>query len=159
MCADVGAAARRRAAPQVWSSGKYARDYFNRAGELRHIKRLKFWDLQAVLHEKYRLPRAEARGMADFLLPMLHFDPDKRATAAEALKHPWLQGPPSEEAADADERHQRQRRRSSHKRSGSPSARGGSGDDKRVRYTPAGRRGRVDVDGVQMSGVSSVDLM
>jgi hypothetical protein len=46
---------------QVWSSGKYARDFFNRAGELRHIKRLKFWDLEAVLHEKYRLPRAEVR--------------------------------------------------------------------------------------------------
>jgi serine/threonine-protein kinase SRPK3 len=76
--------------------------------------------------------------MADFLLPMLHFDPDKRATAAEALQHPWLQGPPSEEeaaAADADAERRQQRRRSSHKRSSSPSARDGSGEDKRVRYT------------------------
>lgn len=131
---------------KVWSTGRYARDYFNRAGELRHIKRLKFWDLEAVLHEKYRLPRAEARGMADFLLPMLHFDPEKRATAAEALKHPWLLGPPSDEAAadadaDADEQRQQRRRRSSHKRSSSPSGRGGSADDKRVRSpspSPAG---------------------
>jgi hypothetical protein len=52
----------------------YARDFFNRAGELRHIKRLKFWDLEAVLHEKYRLPRAEVRaGRGDgwlLLLPL-----------------------------------------------------------------------------------------
>ncbi|KAF6263671.1 kinase-like domain-containing protein [Scenedesmus sp. NREL 46B-D3] len=130
---------------KVWSSGKYARDFFNRAGELRHIKRLKFWDLEAVLHEKYRLPRAEVGAWhGDFLLPMLHFDPEKRSTAAEALKHPWLQGPPSEEAAaaaDADDERRRQRRRSSHKRSGSPSARGGSGEDKRTRSpspSPAG---------------------
>jgi serine/threonine protein kinase len=86
----------------------------------------------------------QARSMADFLLPMLHFDPDKRSTAAEALKHPWLQGPPSEEeAADAGEERRQQRRRSSHKRSSSPSARDGSGEDKRVRYTYGGHNGRV----------------
>lgn len=28
--------------------------------------------------------------MTEFLLPMLHLDPDRRATAAEALEHPWL---------------------------------------------------------------------
>jgi serine/threonine protein kinase len=97
--------------------------------------------------------------MADFLLPMLHFDPEKRATAAEALKHPWLDGPPSEEAAaaaaaDADEEQRQQRRRqSSHKRSGSPCARGGSTEDKRIRYGEGGngRDGRYGeaVEGVQ----------
>lgn len=49
---------------QVWSVGKYAREYFNRSGELRHIKKLRFWDLEHVLLEKYRLPAHEVRGAA-----------------------------------------------------------------------------------------------
>ncbi|KAF8072658.1 Serine/threonine-protein kinase SRPK [Scenedesmus sp. PABB004] len=80
---------------RVWSAGKYARDYFNRSGELRHIKKLKFWDLPSVLLDKYRLPRAEAAALADFLLPLLAYDPAERATAAQALRHPWLDGPPA----------------------------------------------------------------
>ena len=39
-------------------TGKYARDYFKH-GELRHIKRLKFWPLETVLLEKYKLPEHE----------------------------------------------------------------------------------------------------
>jgi serine/threonine protein kinase len=33
----------------------------------------------------------QATQLCDFLLPMLRFDPTKRATAAEMLNHPWLQ--------------------------------------------------------------------
>lgn len=47
------------AAVQVWSTGKYCREYFNRSGELRHIKKLRFWDLEGVLVEKYKLPARE----------------------------------------------------------------------------------------------------
>jgi hypothetical protein len=43
----------------VWSTGKYCRDFFNRSGELRHIKKLRFWDLEGVLQEKYKLPALE----------------------------------------------------------------------------------------------------
>ncbi len=32
----------------------------------------------------------EAESLADFLLPMLEWYPEKRATAQEMLKHPWL---------------------------------------------------------------------
>lgn len=35
----------------------------------------------------------QARDLAGFLLPMLSFDPSERASAAQALKHPWLDGP------------------------------------------------------------------
>lgn len=49
------------AAAQVWSTGKYCREYFNRSGELRHIKKLRFWDLEGVLVEKYKLPAREVR--------------------------------------------------------------------------------------------------
>ncbi|XP_051175922.1 SRSF protein kinase 3 [Leptopilina boulardi] len=72
-------------------SGKHSRLFFNKKGELKHITGLKPWGLCAVLIEKYDWSASEAREFADFLTPMLEFDPDLRATAAECLKHPWLQ--------------------------------------------------------------------
>jgi len=36
----------------------------------------------------------EANEFADFLGPLLNFDPEKRPTAAECLIHPWLNGAP-----------------------------------------------------------------
>lgn len=59
-------------------------------GELRHITGLKPWGLRDVLMEKYKWPEQMAEEFADFLRPMLQFDQNKRATAAECLKHPWL---------------------------------------------------------------------
>jgi serine/threonine-protein kinase SRPK3 len=50
------------------------------------------WPLDSVLVEKYHLPVGEAQQLADFLVPMLHFVPESRATAAESLRHPWLTG-------------------------------------------------------------------
>lgn len=38
------------------ATGKYAKDFFNRAGELRHIRKLKFWPIEEVLVEKYDVP-------------------------------------------------------------------------------------------------------
>ena len=46
---------------RICSAGKYAKDYFNRHGELRHIKKLRFWPLNGVLHEKYEFPKKEVR--------------------------------------------------------------------------------------------------
>ncbi|XP_064604565.1 SRSF protein kinase 3-like isoform X2 [Liolophura sinensis] len=71
-------------------SGKYSREFFNRRGELRNITKLKPWGITDVLIEKYDWDPKDAQDLSDFLLPMLHFDPEKRATAAECLKHPWL---------------------------------------------------------------------
>ncbi|CAI5461485.1 unnamed protein product [Closterium sp. Yama58-4] len=76
--------------------GKYSRDFFSRNGELRHIRRLKFWPLDRVLIEKYDLPPAEATSLASFLTPMLDFAPERRATARQALAHPWLAEPEPE---------------------------------------------------------------
>ncbi len=45
----------------MWSTGKYCREFFNRSGELRHIKKLRFWDLEGVLVDKYKLPAQEVR--------------------------------------------------------------------------------------------------
>ena len=67
-------------------SGKYSREYFNRQGELRHIRSLRFWPLERVLIEKYAMPPEDAVGLASFLIPMLDFAPEKRATAARRCR-------------------------------------------------------------------------
>jgi len=84
---------------QIALGGKYSRDFFNRHGELRHIRKLRFWPLDQVLVEKYDFPSGEAADLAAFLTPMLDFVPERRATAAQMLGHPWLQTP--EEAKSA----------------------------------------------------------
>jgi len=40
--------------------------------------------------EKYEFTEVNAIGMADFLVPILDFVPEKRPTAAQLLQHPWL---------------------------------------------------------------------
>ncbi|MGH0134460.1 UNVERIFIED_CONTAM: hypothetical protein FKN15_013548 [Acipenser sinensis] len=76
--------------PHCALSGRYSREYFNRKGQLRHISCLKPWGLFEVLLEKYEWPLEQAAQLSDFLLPMMHFVPEKRATAAQCLQHPWL---------------------------------------------------------------------
>lgn len=76
--------------PHFALSGRYSREYFNRRGELRHISNLKPWGLFEVLLEKYEWPLEQAAQFSDFLLTMLEHVPEKRATAAQCLQHPWL---------------------------------------------------------------------
>ncbi|XP_030589274.1 SRSF protein kinase 1a isoform X2 [Archocentrus centrarchus] len=71
-------------------SGKYSKDFFTKKGDLKHITKLKPWGLLEVLIDKYEWPREEAECFTDFLLPMLELIPEKRATATECLRHPWL---------------------------------------------------------------------
>ena len=73
-------------------AGKHAGEYFNRKGELKHIHNLKYWGLRDVLRDKYKLTDKDAMELAAFVTPLLAVDPAQRATAEEALKHPWLQG-------------------------------------------------------------------
>lgn len=56
-------------------NGKYSKDYFNRKGELKAIKTLKFWPLKDVLKDKYKWSTEDAEGMASFIEPMLNFLP------------------------------------------------------------------------------------
>lgn len=72
-------------------SGTMSNMLFSKKGELRHITGLKPWGLHEVLMEKYEWPAEQANAFADFLRPMLEFDPMKRATAADCLLQPWLQ--------------------------------------------------------------------
>ncbi|XP_029428642.1 SRSF protein kinase 1 isoform X2 [Rhinatrema bivittatum] len=71
-------------------AGKYSKEFFTKKGELKHITKLKPWGLFEVLVEKYEWPQEEAAGFTDFLVPMLELIPERRATAAECLRHPWL---------------------------------------------------------------------
>ncbi|XP_072521500.1 SRSF protein kinase 1b isoform X4 [Salminus brasiliensis] len=71
-------------------NGKYSKEFFTKKGDLRHITKLKPWGLLDVLVEKYEWQREEAQSFASFLLPMLDLIPEKRATAAECLRHAWI---------------------------------------------------------------------
>jgi len=71
-------------------SGKYSKEFFKKNGELRHINKLKPWPLYDVLTEKYEWEPQTAKEFADFLIPMLAFDPKERATAKESLAHPFV---------------------------------------------------------------------
>ncbi|XP_029102277.1 SRSF protein kinase 3 [Scleropages formosus] len=71
-------------------SGKYSTNYFNHRGDLRRIKVLRPWGLYEVLVEKYHLGLSEASLFSDLLLNMLRFLPERRATAAQCLSHPWF---------------------------------------------------------------------
>jgi len=74
------------------NGGKHTKDFFDRHGELRAIKKLEPWSLLAVLTEKYHFPERDAEDLASFLLPMLEYVPEKRTTAKQCLEHRWLQG-------------------------------------------------------------------
>ncbi|CAH8586351.1 unnamed protein product [Schistosoma bovis] len=75
-------------------SGKYSREYFDKRACLRHIHRLKPWNLFNVLTEKYDWPPSEAALFTSFLEPMLAYDPNKRASAWDCLQHSWITGQP-----------------------------------------------------------------
>jgi len=61
--------------------GLRSRRFFKRSGHLRRITGLNYWPLKKVLSEKYKFNDKEAAALTDFLLPMLRWDPNKRATA------------------------------------------------------------------------------
>lgn len=47
-----------------------------------------------MLIEKYDFNERDAKDMADFLVPILDFVPEKRPTAAQLLQHPWIDAGP-----------------------------------------------------------------
>ncbi|PVU85838.1 hypothetical protein BB559_006751 [Furculomyces boomerangus] len=71
-------------------SGRYSSEFFNRKGELRHIKRLKPYPLKELLHKEYGFTRAESSEISQFLRPMLDINPLRRASSLEMLDYKWL---------------------------------------------------------------------
>jgi serine/threonine protein kinase len=71
-------------------AGKLSKQFFNRHGDLKNIRELRFWGPASVLHEKYAFPEIEAAMIESFLKPALNTDPERRATALDCAQHPWL---------------------------------------------------------------------
>ncbi|KAF7809583.1 putative serine/threonine-protein kinase sky1 [Senna tora] len=75
---------------QAAISGAKSKDFFDRHGDLKRIRRLKFWPLDKFLIDKYKFSENVAREFSEFLVPLLDFQPEKRPTAQQCLQHPWL---------------------------------------------------------------------
>ncbi|KAH7850488.1 hypothetical protein Vadar_033765 [Vaccinium darrowii] len=67
-----------------------SKDYFDRHGDLKRIRRLKYCPLDRFLVDKFKFSATDAREFAEFLTPLLDFAPEKRPTAQLCLQHPWL---------------------------------------------------------------------
>ncbi|MCQ2821520.1 MAG: hypothetical protein MJ252_30040, partial [archaeon] len=76
-------------------SGGNSNKHFNKKGQLRRIKGLQFFFVDEILMKKYKIKHSEAKALAEFLLPMLEYYPEKRASAREMLNHPWLKMEPN----------------------------------------------------------------
>lgn len=90
-------------------SGKNSKKFFNKKGNLRRIQGFHYWSLKRLLMEKYRLKEEEATGLSDFLLPMLEWQPEKRATAQQMLDHPWLNMPSNYDCKMSDKEYNKLR--------------------------------------------------
>uniref|UniRef100_A0A1A9V961 non-specific serine/threonine protein kinase n=1 Tax=Glossina austeni TaxID=7395 RepID=A0A1A9V961_GLOAU len=77
--------------PDLIYRGKHGLNYFSSYGSLRCKIKLKPRSMADLLIAKYSWQPDEAKRFSEFLLPMLEFDPSARVTAAECLKHPWLE--------------------------------------------------------------------
>lgn len=75
---------------KIATSGARSKDYFDRYGDLKRIRRLKHWPLDRLLTDKYEFSETDAREFAEFLSPLFNFEPEKRPTAQQCLQHPWL---------------------------------------------------------------------
>ncbi|XP_015963514.1 uncharacterized protein LOC107487397 [Arachis duranensis] len=71
-------------------SGAQSKEFFDRHGDLKRIRRLKFLALDKLLIDRYKFPETDAREFTEFLTPLLDFAPEKRPTAQQCLQHPWM---------------------------------------------------------------------
>ncbi|KAK7262773.1 hypothetical protein RJT34_30353 [Clitoria ternatea] len=72
--------------------GAKSKDFFDRHGDLKRIRRLKFWPLNKLLVERYKFSESDAHEFSEFLQPLFEFAPEKRPSAQQCLQHPWLKG-------------------------------------------------------------------
>ena len=75
--------------------GEYYNKFFTKEGKMRRVKEIKHIGIKDILVKKYHFKEFEAQALAEFLLPMLEFYPERRASAREMLRHPWLTMPPN----------------------------------------------------------------
>ena len=75
--------------------GEYYNKFFTKEGKMRRVKEIKHIGIKEILIKKYHFKEFEAQALSDFLLPMLEFYPERRASARDLLRHPWLSMPPN----------------------------------------------------------------
>ena len=73
--------------------GEYWQKYFDKNGKLKRIGDIGHINLKYILVQKHHLKENEAQALCDFLKPMLEYYPEKRISARELLRHPWLKMP------------------------------------------------------------------
>ncbi|OTA99009.1 hypothetical protein M426DRAFT_68636 [Hypoxylon sp. CI-4A] len=87
---------------ELWKTGRWSQEIFNKRGELRNIHRLRHWALPDVLLDELfpddeHALEYQPTEVAEFLLPMLELLPEKRANAGGMANHPWLDDTPGME--------------------------------------------------------------
>ncbi|MED6204056.1 hypothetical protein PIB30_005454 [Stylosanthes scabra] len=75
---------------KVATSGAKCKDFFDRHGDLKRIRRLKMCPLKKLLVERYKFSEKDGNEFSEFLLALLDLSPEKRPTAQQCLQHPWL---------------------------------------------------------------------
>ncbi|NXL47422.1 SRPK kinase, partial [Podilymbus podiceps] len=79
-----------RIPPQIAFSWNKLTNFFSRPGALLRLSRLCPRSLPSLLADRHNWTPQELAPFASFLLPALHYAPQRRATAAQCLQHAWL---------------------------------------------------------------------
>ncbi|NXF02159.1 SRPK kinase, partial [Smithornis capensis] len=75
---------------QIAFSWNKSTKFFSRPGALLRLSRLSPRSLPGILADRHGWTRREAAAFAAFLLPALHYAPERRASAAQSLRHGWI---------------------------------------------------------------------
>ena len=73
--------------------GEFSKKYFDKNGKLKRIDNINYINLKNNLVQNHHLKENEAQALCNFLKPMLEYYPEKRISARELLRHPWLKMP------------------------------------------------------------------
>ncbi|NXG60792.1 SRPK kinase, partial [Hemiprocne comata] len=79
-----------RIPPQIAFSWNKSTKFFSRPGALLRLSRLSSRSLHSILLDRHKWTREAVTPFASFLLPALQYAPERRATAAQCLRHAWL---------------------------------------------------------------------
>ena len=84
--------------PKIMMTGKNSSQIFNKKQQLKRINKLRYWNLEQVLVEKYDFSKHEAQEISEVVLPMIKIVPKERyilfirITARESVRHEWFKG-------------------------------------------------------------------
>ncbi|KAF4789455.1 SRSF protein kinase 3-like protein [Turdus rufiventris] len=82
-----------RIPPEIVFSWNKSTKFFSRPGALLRLSCLFPRSLPGILADRHGWTPREAAAFAAFLLPALHYEPERRASAAQSLRHAWITAP------------------------------------------------------------------